>query len=197
MFDITFDVDGVIIDEIRYICEKHNIPYDNIKHFHITECADKGLITREQAEIIKNSFVDEKNYRLAGLQKGADELEWIAQNSTFHINSLSCSDAVRDFKRQLFTELIPSADLNLTLISSNAEKDTYNKEVLKTDIFVEDRAETLVDKQGTYILGYLIDRPWNKFLDTSKYPNIRRVVSLQAAIQFIKSDILRNMKVNV
>lgn len=62
---------------------------------------------------------------------------------------------------------------------------------------MEDRAETLVDKQGTYILGYLIDRPWNKFLDTSKYPNIRRVASLQAAIQFIKSDILRNMKVNV
>lgn len=197
MFDITFDVDGVIIDEIRYVCEKHNIPYDNIKYFHITECVDEGLITREQAEVIKSSFVDEKNYRLAGLEKGADELEWIAQNSTFHINSLSCSDAVRDFKRQLFTELIPSADLNLTLISSNAEKDTYNKEVLKTDIFVEDRAETLVDKQGTYILGYLIDRPWNKLLDTSKYPNIRRVASLQAAIQFIKSDILRNMKVNV
>lgn len=197
MFDITFDVDGVIIDEVRYICEQHNIPYENIKYFHITECADEGLITREQAEIIKSSFVDEKNYRLAGLQNGADELEWVAQHSAFHINSLSCSDEVREFKRQLFRKLIPSADLNLTLISSNAEKGTYDKQVFKTDIFVEDRAETLLDKQGTYVLGYLIDRPWNKFLDTSKYPNIRRVPSLQVAIQFIKSDILRNMKIYV
>lgn len=194
MFDITFDVDGVIIDEIKYVCEKNNIPYNNIKDFHITKCVEDGLITKEQGDIIIKSFTKESNYRLAGLETGAARLEWIARNSKFHINSLSCSEEVREFKKTLLSRLIPSAELNLTLIGAEVGKDKYDKKVKRTDIFVEDRAETLVDKQDTFVLGYLIDRPWNKWLDTSKYPNIRRVQSLNAAVQFIQDDIRRNSK---
>lgn len=183
MKKVTFDLDGVVIPNVEKSCELYGIDFDKITTYRIDSCE---LLTEEEKRQIKFGFGSVDAFIYSGVSQGAEHLEKLAQNCILHINSLSCNNDIKEYKRELLKMLIPSLlEENLTL---GVYSDFIVKEIEKTDIVVEDCLENLVENYDTFEKAYLIDHLYNRDRDLSQYPKIVRVNDLEHCIDKILNE---------
>lgn len=186
MVKVTFDLDGVVIPNVEKSCELFGIDFNKITTYRIDNCE---LLTEEEKTQIKQGFTQAEVFRYSGISYGSECIERLAQKCELHINSLCGSDEVREYKRELLKELIPS--LNFENVNFGDCGEFVVKVIDKTDIVVEDCLENLLDNYETFNRAYLIDHLYNRDVNISEYPKIIRVPNLKHAINRILEEDLR------
>ena len=178
---VTFDLDEVIIEQLQYVlrCIGKNI--NDVTSYNIKNV--DGLSENEKKLIIA-SFYNADTFKRA--YKHSDVLNRIAIDNDVIINSFSCNTDVANYKAHwINSDLRNIKPENITLDILTPSKNGA-KCIGKTDVYVEDCLENLLNNVGKYKVGILIDKPYNKCCGLNYY-NIHRVKDVYEAERLINT----------
>lgn len=178
---VIFDLDGVIIKNIEKICRVYDIDFRKIKNYSIRKCSE---LTDKEIELIISKFADAEMFD--ELYDGAEKLKYVNERHDLHINSLSCSAEVAEFKRKLLKSLIPDIQDDGMVLS--VIDDHLSKELDECDIVVEDCFENLMKNYTKFSKAYLINRPYNIDICLDGLDKIHRCESLDSCIDRLLTE---------
>ena len=182
------DIDGVIIDIVSVMRQRFldlyyvDLPYDRISKYKIEECTE---LTDDQVK-----FVVEESLSKTDLPIYSDADLYVNQymqtNEVIFITSRN-----RRNSNETFLNLAKFFPLNKfsVLFEGIFTKANFIKR-LNIDFFVEDRIDTVIDIviKNPECKVLLMDRPWNKSLDTNMFKNITRVKGWKEIIEIIETS---------
>ena len=187
---IVFDVDDILWDLNGYICKKHNIPFENIREFHIHD--NKETLTERQQEILIAEYAKADIYHNLDFYPAAYSIKDLPADVSICTNTLT--GKVADVKRlRLKNELgIAQPDITVNVITVGQAK----KKKLPENVtyFVDDSPYNIMQSHAKE--NILMRKPWNITDNARKLmqgKNYRYFDTLDEIVDYLKNKIVTNL----
>ena len=178
---VTFDLDGVIIEQLPYVLKHIGKNINDVTSYYIKNI---DSLSENEKKLIMASFHNADTFKRA--YKHSDVLNRIAMNNEVIINSFSCNADVANYKACWINSDIRNVKPENIILDIMTTGKNVVKFIGKTDVYVEDCLENLLNNVGKYKVVILIDKPYNKCCGLNHY-NIHRVKDVYEAERLINT----------